>query len=117
MNSRLDSVIPTSQAVYRKNRSTTEHLFATKLIIERTISSMVETIDLLLLDVSKAFDSIHRNTLIEKLKNILNQGELPLIRILLDVKIVVKCGNCRFLVRTQEHLKEIVQAPVSLLFT
>ena len=33
-NSRLDSAIPISQAEYRKNRSTTEHVFATKLIIE-----------------------------------------------------------------------------------
>ena len=36
-NSRLDSAIPISQAEYRKNRSTTEHVFATKLIIEITI--------------------------------------------------------------------------------
>ena len=56
--------MPISQAAYRKNRSTTEHVFATKLIIERTISSADETVYLLLLDMSKAFDSIQRNTLI-----------------------------------------------------
>ena len=39
ISSRLDSSIPISRAAYRKNRSTTEHAFATKLIIERTISS------------------------------------------------------------------------------
>ena len=48
-----------------------------------------------LLDMSQAFDSIQRNTLIEDLKNVLNQDELHLIRILLDVKIAVKCGNCK----------------------
>ena len=37
INSRLDTAIPISQAAYRKNRSTTEHVFATKLVIERTI--------------------------------------------------------------------------------
>ena len=37
INSRLDSAIPMSQAACRKNRSITEHVFATKLIIERTI--------------------------------------------------------------------------------
>ena len=79
INSRLDSAIPMSQAAYRKNRSTTEHVFATKLIIERTISSTDETVYLLLLDMSKAFDSIQRNTLIEDLKNVLNQDELHLI--------------------------------------
>ena len=43
--------------------------------------------------MSKAFDSIQRNTLIEDLKNGLNQDELHLIRILLDVKIAAKCAN------------------------
>ena len=39
LNSRLDSVISISQVAYQKNRSTTEPIFATKLIIESTISS------------------------------------------------------------------------------
>ena len=73
INSRLDSAIPMSQAAYRKNSSATEHVFATKLIIETTISSTDETVYLLLLDMSKAFDSIQRNTLIEDLKNVLNE--------------------------------------------
>ena len=78
-----------------RSRSTTEHAFATKLIIERTISSMDETVSLLLFNMSKAFDSIQRNTLIEDLKNVLNQDELHLIQILLDVKIAAKCSNCK----------------------
>ena len=93
INSRLDSAIPISQAAYRKNRSTTEHVFATKLIIKRTISSTDETVYLLFLDISKAFDGIQRNTLTEDLKNVRNQDELHLIRILLDVKIAAKCSN------------------------
>ena len=92
-NSRLDSAIPISQAAYRKNRSTTEHVFATKLIIERAISSTDEIVYLLLLDMSKAFDSIQKNTLIDDLKNVLNQDDLHLIRILIDMKIAAKCGN------------------------
>ena len=43
--------------------------------------------------MSKAFNSIEKNTLIENLKKVLNQDELHLIRILLDVKITAKCGN------------------------
>ena len=39
--------------------------------------------------MSKAFDSI-QNTLNEDLKNVLNQDELHLIRIVLDVKIKAK---------------------------
>ena len=92
---------------------------APKLMIERSISSTDETVYLLLLGMSKAFDSIQRNTLIEDLKNIQNQDELHVIRILLDVKIAAKCVDCKswFFSTAQDHLKEIVQAPVSLLFT
>ena len=108
INSRLDSAIPMSQATYRKNRSTKEHVFAAKLIIERAISSTDkliieraisstdETVYLLLLDMNKAFGSIQRSTLTEYFKNVLNQDD--------------------FSARTQEPVKDIVQAPVTLLF-
>ena len=43
--------------------------------------------------MSKAFDSIQRNTLIEDLKNVLNQDKLHLMQILHDVKMATKCGN------------------------
>ena len=92
INLRLDSAIPMPQTAYRKNRSTTEHVFATELIIERT-SSTVETAYLLFLDMSKAFGSIQRNTLIQNLKKVLNQDELHMIRILLDLKIAARCRN------------------------
>ena len=38
-----------------------------------------EIVYLLLLDMSRAFDSKQRNASIEDLKNVLNQGELHLI--------------------------------------
>ena len=43
--------------------------------------------------MSKVFYSIQRNTLIEYLKNVLNQHDLHLIRFLLDVKIAAKCRS------------------------
>ena len=52
------------------------HVFAIKLITERRVSSINEKVYLLLCDMSKAFDSIHRNTLIEDLKNTLNQDKM-----------------------------------------
>ena len=82
---------PTTQAAYRKNRSTIKHVFEAQLIIERTITD--ETVRLLLPDTRKSFDSILTNTLIEDLKNVLTKDELHLIRILLDVKIAAKYGN------------------------
>ena len=119
INLRLDSAISISQATYRKNVSTTEHVFATKLIIERTIPLTDDTVYLFLLDISKAFNSIQRHPLIKDIKTFRNQDELHLIRILLDVKLQPDVGTTKagFTVQTQKHLKEIVQAPVSLLFT
>ena len=38
IGTRINAEIPPSQAAYRKGRSTTEHVFSTKLIIERTIN-------------------------------------------------------------------------------
>ena len=93
ISSRLESAIAICQEAYLKNRSPTDHAFATKLTIKRTISSTDEIVYLLLLDMRKAFDSVQKNTLIENLKYVLNQDELNLIRILLDVKIAAKCGN------------------------
>ena len=74
--------MPISQAAYCKNRSTTEHIFATD-----------KTVYLPLLEMSKAFGSMQRNTLIEEPKNVLNQDELHLTQILLDMTISVKCGK------------------------
>ena len=90
---RLDAAIPISHAAYRKSCSAIEHVFATKLIVEQTISSTDETVDLLLLDISQAFDSIQRSTSTDNLKNVLNQDELYLIQILVDVKTAAECGN------------------------
>ena len=131
---RLDSALPITQVAYRKSRSTTE----------RTISSTDEIVYLLLLDMSKAIDNIQRNTLIEDRKNVLNQDKLHFIQYLLDVEIAAKSGiykswffiniwsntclmwksqsnlkfaKAGFSIRTQKNLKEIVQGPVSLLFT
>ena len=87
INLRLDSAILISQTTYHKNRSTTEHVFPTKLIVEGRIPSRKETLCFFLLDINKAFNSMHKNTSVEDLKNILNQIVLNLIQILLDVKI------------------------------
>ena len=54
---RLEAEIPPTQAAYRPNRSTNEHVFTSKLIIERTITARNESADPFMLDMSKAFDS------------------------------------------------------------
>ena len=93
ISERIDNEIPPSQAAYRKGRSTTEHVFSTNLIIERTITSHSETIYLMLHDRSKAFDTINRSTLINELKNILENDEIHLTKLLLNVQLSVKYGK------------------------
>ena len=92
-NKRIDKEIPIEQAAYRTGRSTTEHVLATKLVIERTLTSENEEVHLLLLDMSKAFDTMERKTLINDLELILEPDEIFLFCKLLDIKLAVKCGS------------------------
>ena len=110
INSRLYSAC-------HKNRSTTKFVFATKLIIERTISSTDETVYLLLLDMSKVFNSIQRNTLMtSKMSWIKTNCIWSKFFLMLKLQSNVVTTKVDFSAWTQ-HLKEIVQVPVSLFFT
>ena len=55
---RVDATITNSQAAYRRGRSTTEHVFAAKILAEKAIASVDYTIYILLFDMSKAFDTV-----------------------------------------------------------
>ena len=90
---RLDENIPKSQAAYRSGRSTTEHVFAVKLTAERMITSKDEEIHLIMLDMSKAFDSMNRRILLENLSEVIDEDELHIIQLMLDVKMTVRCGD------------------------
>ena len=103
---KIDGEIPPSQAAYRKGRSTTEHVFSTKLVIERTLTSMNETVYLLMHDMSKAFDSINRTTLIKDLNKILQKDELHLVNKMLNVELSVKRGSYN-----SEYFKTDTDAP------
>ena len=91
---RLDSHIPASQAAYRHGRGTTEHVFALKILAEKAITADSYELHLLLLDMSKAFDSVKRVILFEDLREILEEDELHLLAILLrDVQLQVRVGD------------------------
>ena len=57
---KLDAKIP-------PGRSTTEQIFAAKVLMEKTITSSNYSIRLLMLDMSKAFDTVNRSTLMQEL--------------------------------------------------
>ena len=90
---RIDREIPPSQAAYRSRRSTTEHVLATKIMAERSITSTNQTMHLLMLDTSKAFDTVNRSILLKELSKIIESGKLHLISIMLNTKLRVRCGS------------------------
>ena len=90
---RFDKEIPPSQAAYRQGRSTTEHVFATKILAEKAITSQNYTIYLLMLDMSKAFDTVDRTMLLEDLSPVIEKDELFMIKLLLGVELSVRCGK------------------------
>ena len=51
-----------SQPAYRPNRSTTDYVFTSKLIIVRTVTARNESAHLIMLDIRKAFHSINKLT-------------------------------------------------------
>ena len=75
---RIDKAIPPSQAAYRSGRSTTEHVFATKIMVEFTIASKDQTMFLLMLDMSKAFDTVNRSFLLKDLSALI-ENKRPLV--------------------------------------
>ena len=91
---RLSQLIGKDQAAYQSNRSTTEQVFAIKVLAEKAIGSSDFRIYILMLDMSKAFDTVNRNRLFTKLETILNLDELHLLDILTnDVFLRVKVGD------------------------
>lgn len=91
---KIDACIPLSQAAYRGGRSTTEQVFTIKIMAEKAVTSSKYSATLLMMDMSKAFDFIHRSTIMEDLRSILLPEELHLIKIMIeDVKLAVRVGR------------------------
>ena len=113
---RLYAEIPPSQTACRPNRSTTEHVFTSKLIIERTITARNESAHLIMLDMSKAFDRINRNQFIEDLRNTIETDELHIISTLLNVSLSGRCEklSTKYSKPTQVQHKETVRVHSNL---
>jgi hypothetical protein len=99
--------IPATQAAYQAGRSTTEQVFSFKILAEKAITSNDYTIILLLLDMSKAFDTVRRSDLMKTLKTVLDKDELHMIKILIeDVILKVRIGG-----KTGEEIKTNIGVP------
>ena len=89
---KLSNKIPITQAVYRAGRSTTENVFTFKVPAEKAITSKDYETHLLMLDMSKVFDTVQRKSVFDELQEILPEDELQMLYILInDVNIKVRC--------------------------
>ena len=91
---RLKSQLPLKQSAYQPGRGTTEQVHAIKLLVEKAIISSDYKVHLILLDMSKAFDTVKRNQLFEHLDEILEDDELYILhRLTNNPQLAVKIGN------------------------
>ena len=80
-----------TQAAYSPGRSTTELVFAFKILAKKAVCSDNYCIYLLILDISSVFDLIELGTLLQDLSEIVRHDELHLVSLLLkDVQLQVK---------------------------
>ena len=63
------------------------------MVIGQSFNARNETLHLVLLDMSKAFDSIKRKDLIEHLKHTIAADELRIKKKMLGMSLVVRCGD------------------------
>ena len=69
-------------------------VFTFKVLVEKAISSIGYETNLLILDMSKAFDTLKRDIIIEDLRKVLNKDEIQLVALLLEnVELCVKLEN------------------------
>ena len=79
---RLETKIPKTQAAYQRGRGTTEQVLALKLLIEKALTSSDYDVYILLLDMSKAFDTVNRKVLLTELQTVLEPDEVHLLGVL-----------------------------------
>ena len=93
---KIDENIPFTQAAYRAGRGTTEQLFALKVMAEKAIRTTNFETHILMMDMSRAFDTVNRKTLMQDLRSILDPGELHIIKVMTeDVRLIVDVDGNR----------------------
>ncbi len=81
---KIKKKIPPTQVTYQQGQSTTEQVCSMKILAEKAIISSNYKIFILLLDMSKVFDTVRRNDLFDVLKEILDKDEIHMIKILIE---------------------------------
>ena len=79
---KVDNFLSPSQSGFRRRRSTADVVFGYRWLCDKAQRQRV-TVELLCIDLSRAFDSIRRDKLLEVLQSFLDEPELRMIRFLL----------------------------------
>ena len=95
---RLKDKIPQDQAAYQPGRSTTVHVFAVKQLAEKAIQSSNYKIYILMLDMSKAIDTVNRKLLLDQLDKILEPDQMFLL-----------INETSLQIKVDKHLSEKIQ--------
>ncbi len=91
---KLKNHIPIEQAAYQGGRSTTEQVFSIKVLCEKAIQAQKIQLNIKLIDMSKAFDTINRKMLFQHLEEVLDSGELYHLSLLTNKpKLKIKIEN------------------------
>lgn len=107
INSKINSYLSASQAAYRTGRSTTDIVWAHKFIIAKVQKYQELEVYITGIDMSAAFDTIHRHSVIKELENILEEDELRMTQLLLsNTSIKIKTGEM-----TSEEVKTNIGSP------
>ena len=80
---KIDKQLSQSQSAYRKKRSTTDIVWAYRWIVAKTQKEELEVFSTGI-DMSSAFDTIHRDKVINICQQILNEDEIRILRLLLS---------------------------------
>ena len=98
VNIKVDNYLSPSQAAYRKGRSTTDIIWAHRFVIAKVQKYQELEVYITGIDMSSAFDTIHRHKLLEELEKFLEEDEIRMIRLLIS--------NTTITVRTNEVMSE-----------
>lgn len=93
--------IPNTKAAYRAGCGTTQQIFALKLRLQKATRSTSFETHILMMDMSRAFDTVNRKILLQDLYSILDPGELHMIKVLIkDAKVI----GCEWLSSSFSHI-------------
>ena len=93
MKPKIDNHISQSQSAYRTGRSTTDIIWAHRWIIAKTQIVKIKVF-ITGIDMSSAFDTIHRDKLLKIVETFLDDDEIRIIRVLLSNTILqIKTTN------------------------